>query len=98
MDGRPVDVISVCSANGEILPLRLRMEDEQRQILRINVETVVDKKEIPYVGAEATVYLCRATLCGRPWLFELQYDIRSHSWSICGTDGNFQKNKTSPGK
>ena len=66
MDGRPVDVISVCSANGEILPLRLRMEDEQRQILRINVETVVDKKEIPYVGAEATVYLCRATLCGRP--------------------------------
>ena len=25
---QPVDVISVCSANGDIKPLRLRMEDE----------------------------------------------------------------------
>ena len=35
MDGNicPVDVISVCSANGDIRPLRLRMEDEEHQLL-----------------------------------------------------------------
>ena len=27
----PVDVISVCSANGDIRPLRLRVEDEERE-------------------------------------------------------------------
>ena len=37
----PVDVISVCSAEGEIRPLRLRMEDESRQMLRINIDEIV---------------------------------------------------------
>ena len=30
---QPVDVISVCSAGGEIRPLRMRMEDEEHQLL-----------------------------------------------------------------
>ena len=34
----PVDVISVCSASGELRPLRLQLEDEEHQLLRINIE------------------------------------------------------------
>lgn len=82
MEMCPVDVISVCSASGEIRPLRLRMEDEERQLLRINIEEVVGVKEVPYVGAEATIFLCRATLWGRTRLFELKYTIRTHSWCL----------------
>ena len=36
----PVDVISMCSASGEIRPLRLRIEDEQHQLLRIDIQEV----------------------------------------------------------
>ena len=79
----PVDVISMCSASGEIRPLRLRMEDEQHQLLRIDIEEVISSKEIQYVGIEATVYLCRATVREKKWLFELKYTIRSHTWSLC---------------
>ena len=32
----PVDVISVCSANGDIRPLRLRMETKDHRLLRID--------------------------------------------------------------
>ena len=78
----PVDVISVCSANGDILPLRLRMEDEDHQLLRIDIEEVVSSKKIQYVGIEAHVFLCRAVVRGKQWLFELKYTIRSHSWSL----------------
>ena len=78
----PVDVISMCSASGEIRPLRLRMEDEQHQLLRIDIEEVISSKEIQYVGIEATVYLCRATVREKQWLFELKYTIRSHCWSL----------------
>ena len=46
----PVDVISMCSANGDILPLRLRMEDEDHQLLRIDIEEIISSKEIQYVG------------------------------------------------
>ena len=78
----PVDVISMCSASGEIRPLRLRMEDEAHQLLRIDIEEIVSIKEVQYVGIEATIYLCRATVRDRQWLFELRYTIRTHSWCL----------------
>lgn len=79
---RPVDVISVCSASGEIRPLRLRIADEAEELVRYNIEEVVSTKEIPYVGVEATVFLCRATAWERSWLLELKYLIRSHTWYL----------------
>ena len=42
----PVDVISVCSAGGQIQPLRLRVEDESHQLLRIDITEVVSSKAI----------------------------------------------------
>ena len=76
----PVDVIAVCSAGGDIRPLRLRVEDEQHQLMRIDIDEVVSTKEIQYVGIEAVVYLCRATVEEKQWLFELKYTIRTHTW------------------
>ena len=78
----PVDVISICSASGEIRPLRLRMEDERHQLLRIDIEEILSCKDIQYVGIEATVYLCRATVREKQWLIELKYTIRTHTWSL----------------
>ena len=78
----PVDVIAMCSANGDILPLRLRMEDEDHQLLRIDIEEVISSKEIQYVGIEAYVFLCRATVRGKESVFELRYMIRSHNWQL----------------
>lgn len=78
----PVDVISVCSASGEIRPLRLRMEDEAHQLLRIDIEEIVSTKEVQYVGIEAKIFLCRATVQKKKWLFELKYTIRTHCWCL----------------
>lgn len=80
MRNKAVDVISVCNADGSIRPLRLRMEDEEHQLLRIDIDEVISVKEIQYVGIEAHVFLCRATVRGAEWVFELKYTIRSHSW------------------
>ena len=78
----PVDVISMCSACGEIRPLRIRMEDEEHRLLRIDIEEIISSKEIKYLGIEATVYLCRANVLDKKWLFELKYTIRTHTWSL----------------
>ena len=78
----PVDVISMCSADGSIKPLRLRMEDEEHQLLRVDIEEVISCKQIQYVGIEAHVFLCRATIRGKESVFELKYTIRSHNWSL----------------
>lgn len=78
----PVDVIAMCSANGDIRPLRFRMEDESHQLMRIHIDEVISSRKIQYMGIEAQVFLCRATVEGRRWLFELKYTIRSHSWCL----------------
>ena len=78
----PVDVISVCSACGEIRPLRLRLEDESHQLRRVDIDEIISVKEIQYVGIEAHVFLCRATVGEKEWLFELKYTIRSHTWCL----------------
>ena len=76
----PVDVISICSAGGDIRALRLRMEDDAHQLLRIDIDEVISVKEVQYVGIEAQIFLCRATVRDKKWLFELKYTIRTHSW------------------
>ncbi|MBQ3215764.1 MAG: hypothetical protein IJB11_06580 [Oscillospiraceae bacterium] len=81
---KTVDVIAVYSAGGEIRPLRLRMEDEERQPIRIDIEEIISIKDITYVGVEAQIFLCRATVWGREWLFELKYIFRSHIWWMLG--------------
>jgi len=78
----PVDVISMCSASGEIRPLRLRMETEDHKLLRVDIDEVISSKKIQYVGIEAQIFLCRAVVREKQWLFELKYTIRSHSWCL----------------
>ena len=78
----PVDVISMCSANGDIRPLRLRMESEEHQLLRVDIDEIVSSKRVQYVGIEAIIFLCRATVRETEWLFELKYTIRTHSWCL----------------
>ena len=78
----PVDVICMCSANGDIRPLRLRMTDEKHQLMRIDIDEVINIRPVQYVGIEATIFLCRATVGEKQWIFELKYTIRSHSWCL----------------
>ena len=78
----PVDVIAMCSADGQIRPLRLRMEDEEHSLLRVDIDEVISVKQIQYVGIEAFVFLCRAMVQEKQWLFELKYTIRTHNWCM----------------
>ena len=78
----PVDVICMCSANGDIRPLRLRMTDEKHQLMRIDIDEVINIRPVQYVGIEAQIFLCRATVGEKEALFELKYTIRSHNWCL----------------
>ena len=79
---RPVDVISVCSADGQIRPLRLQLQDEQKQLMRINIDEIISVKEITHVGVEAMIFRCRARVWERAWMLELKYLFRSHTWQL----------------
>ena len=82
MAGRPVDVISVCRKDGTIEPLRMQVEDDRKQMVRVDIEEIVGKREIPHAGVEARVFLCRGTMESISCMFEIKYAFRSHCWSI----------------
>ncbi len=84
----PVDVISMCSANGDIFPLRLRIVDENQQHVRVDIEEIMSCKKIQYVGNESHVFVCRATVHEKPWLFQLKYAIRNHNWTLMNADSS----------
>ena len=82
MEKKAVDVISVCSAEGEILPLRLQMVDEARQLLRIHIQQAKLVERIEHVGVEAVVFQCHAQVHDRMLSFRLKYTFRSHVWHL----------------
>ncbi len=79
---KAVDVISVCNADGSIRPLRLRLEQENCELLRIDIEEILGTKEIPYTGVEAIIFRCRGRSGDHVSTFQLRYLFRKHSWHL----------------
>lgn len=79
---KAVDVISVCSAEGVIHPLRMQMLDETKQLLRVHISEAKRIREITHVGAEAVVFQCRSHVYDRELQFRLKYVFRSHTWYL----------------
>jgi hypothetical protein len=50
----------------------------------VDIEQVLDVQQITHVGVESMIFLCRATVWGRPWQFRLKYMFRSHMWWMLG--------------
>lgn len=78
----PADVISLCSSDGEIRPLRIRSMDGKCELLRGNVCEIVRVQETKRYGAETKTFLCWVQTAERKVLLELRFFYRSHSWSI----------------
>ena len=79
---RPIDVMSVCTADGEITPLRFRIETEEQGLLRVDIAQIVSRKNICCAGIESKSYLCKVQEGDFMRMYELRYSIRSHRWSL----------------
>ena len=77
-----VDMISVCNADGSLLPLRFRFEDRDQGVRRVQVLEVLACREIKYVSGEADEYTCRTRSEEREELMRVRYAVRSHRWSL----------------
>lgn len=78
----PVDVISLSSADGRLRPLRMQIPQADQSFLRVDIDEIVKISEVEYVGMEATVFLCRATVGQKRHVFELKYAMRSRTWYL----------------
>ena len=78
----PVQMLASCGTDGELRPLRFRLEEPDHTLSTVNVTELVNTRKVDYVGLEAFVFLCRADMDGREKLFELKYTVRTHRWVL----------------
>lgn len=78
----PIQILTVCGADGKIQPIRFRLEDEQHMLLTVSIKEIVSVNEVQYVGIEALIFLCKGDFGGKERLFELRYTIRTHKWVL----------------
>lgn len=77
-----VEMISVCSTDGQLKPLRFRFEDAEHRLQTVSITEILCDKEICYVGIEAFQYVCKGIMDGAEKMFELRYTVRSHKWIL----------------
>ena len=82
IQNKPIDVISLCSADGAIQPLRFQINEDGQSAVRINIDQVISMKPVMMVGIESMIFLCRCSIAGVSRLFEIKYTVRSHTWSL----------------
>ncbi|MBQ6799397.1 MAG: hypothetical protein IJP11_09185 [Oscillospiraceae bacterium] len=81
----PVEMISVCNAEGNLTPIRFRYELEDQSVRTVQIAEVISMRNISHVGSETMVFLCRASMEGESCLVELKYSIRTHRWKMFRT-------------
>ena len=59
-----------------------KVEGEDHQLHRVDIDQVLSTREVSYVGIEAFIFLCRARWEERERVLELKYTIRTHCWSL----------------
>jgi len=78
----PIEMISFCSIDGRLRPLRFRFEDSEHQLHTIHILEILSEKELIYVGRPGRQYLCRATVGHQEKVFELRYAVKDHRWLL----------------
>ena len=79
---QPIDMICVCTTDGNITPLRFRIFREDTLAQTAAVTQVVSCKPVQYIGIECMEYLCIAKLGEHEKPCVLRYVLRSHSWFL----------------
>ena len=77
-----VEMISVCSEDGSMQPLRFRFHDEDGCAQVARVLEILSCREVKYVNVEAYVYTCRVRTDEREQISTVRYSVRSHQWLL----------------
>ena len=73
----PLEMIAVCSPDGELSPARFRLETESGERVTVRIRQIRRREEIRLMGVESIRFDCLALLGGQLRRFELRYGVRA---------------------
>ena len=79
----PLEMIAVCSPDGELSPARFRLETESGERVTVRIRQIRRREEIRLMGVESIRFDCLALLGGQLRRFELPLDALAVSRPGC---------------
>ncbi len=78
---KPIEVLAVFSANGDIRPYRFRITSEE-QTQTIKIDRVVHVEEEKVAGIHAIHFDCRSRIDDREIMYQLRYQTQEQCWIL----------------
>lgn len=79
---KPIEMITYTDSNGEVRPLRFRVEAENNIRKVIKIDKIITKKKEKLAGNPMLVFKCQSAIGNMLKIFEIKYDLKDCKWIL----------------
>ena len=79
---KPIDMITYFTGDGEVKPIRFRLETEDKKLIVVRVDHIISVTKEKMAGNYMFVFVCQSTIGNETKLYELKYDISTCRWIL----------------
>ncbi len=77
---KPIDMLALFDVSGLIHPLRFRLEEEERIVIK--VDEVFSRKLEKKAGIPVLTFDCASTIQGQRKNYQIKYEIEENRWIL----------------
>ena len=79
---KPIDMVSWTDKEGNVHPVRFRLQQPDESYVTIKVDRVVCRELEKLAGNKMLVYKCQSIVGGVQKIFELKYELGTCKWIL----------------
>ncbi|SHJ59671.1 hypothetical protein SAMN05444373_10844 [Thermoclostridium caenicola] len=79
---KSVDMICLSSREGEIRPLKFRIQESNGEFRIVKIDRVISKKEEKTAGNRMLVFTVQSVMDGVERIYEMKYEIQTTRWYL----------------
>lgn len=79
---KSVDMICLSSREGEIRPLKFRIQENNGEFRIVKIDRVISKKEEKIAGNRMLVFTVQSVMDGIERIYEMKYEIQTTRWYL----------------
>ena len=80
----PIQMVCAFSTQGDLKPLRFKYEDPEHQIITVDVDNIIARKQMSIGHGGSLIFTCESEIDDAKRMYELRYEIGSHKWVFSG--------------
>lgn len=79
---KSVDMICLSSSEGEIRPLKFRIQESSGESRIVKIDRIISKKEEKLAGNRMLVFTVQSVMDGTERIYEMKYEIQTSRWYL----------------